>query len=406
MTVNALNTRPDASDAEYSSEKSCILSAVEMAELIRRKILSAVEVVEAHLKQIERVNPKVNAIVTLMAEQALRDARRADEQFARGEPAGPLHGLPVVHKDLHETKGIRTTFGSRIFADHVPDCNAMIVERMKQAGAITLGKSNTPEFGAGVPDLQRSIRTNAQPLRLNKNLRRQQWGGAAVALACGMVPIAGGSDMGGSLRNPAAFSNVVGLRPSPGRVPKLANGLACSTMGVDGPMARTAADAALVLNVIAEPCGLFPGSLDRDFRGVRIALCSALRGVPFEAVVSETVESQRRVFESLGCVVEDAQPDFSGADEVFKTLRAWHFHAQYAAVVKAHPALVKGQRFSGRLKEPSGSQPPTSPVRRRFEARSASASASFSVNTSSSFFPLRRCRRSMFFEPWIGRSTA
>ena len=350
MTVNALNTRPDASDAEYSSE-ICFLSAVEMAELIRRKRLSAVEVVEAHLRQIERANPKANAIVTLVAEQALTDARRADEQLARGEPAGPLHGLPVVHKDLHETKGIRTTFGSRIFEDHVPQTDAIMVERFRKAGAITIGKSNTPEFGAGSQTFNEVFGPTHNPYDLTKTCGGSS-GGAAVALACGMVPIAGGSDMGGSLRNPAAFSNVVGLRPAPGRVPKWAKGLAWSTLGVDGPMARTVADVALILSAIAgpdprcpiaiaEPGGLFSESLDRDFRGVRVALCSALRGVTFEAVISETVEAQRKVFESLGCVVEDAQPDFSEADEVFKTLRAWHFHAQYAAVVKAHPALVK-----------------------------------------------------------------
>ena len=196
----------------------CFLPAVELARLIREGELSAVEVMEAHLSQIERVNPEVNAIVTLLPERALEEARRADAALARGEGIGPLHGLPVAHKDLFWTKGVRTTFGSPIFENFVPKADALIVERLKRAGAISVGKTNTPEFGAGSQTFNEVFGATLNPYDTSKTCGGSS-GGAAVALACGMVPLADGSDMGGSLRNPAAFCNVVGLRPSPGRVP-------------------------------------------------------------------------------------------------------------------------------------------------------------------------------------------
>src|SRR5580692_9929969 len=230
----------------------CFLTATEMADLIRRKKLSAREVMDAHLKQIERVNPKVNAIVTLVADQARENARKADEAQARGATLGPLHGLPVAHKDLVETAGIRTTFGSPVFKDNVPKQDALIVERIKKAGAISVGKTNTPEFGAGSQTFNNVFGATHNPYDLSKTCGGSS-GGAAVALACGMVPLADGSDMGGSLRNPAAFCNVVGLRPSPGRVPRWPGDAAWFTLTVDGPMARTVADAALMLSVLAGP---------------------------------------------------------------------------------------------------------------------------------------------------------
>ena len=228
----------------------CFLTAVEMAGLIRRKKLSAREVMEAHLKQIERVNPKVNAIVTLIAEQATENARKADEAQAHGASLGPLHGLPVVHKDLFDTAGVRTTYGSRILKDNVPKQDAIIVERIAKAGAISVGKSNTPEFGAGSQTFNEVFGATRNPYDLTKTCGGSS-GGAAVSLACGMVPIADGSDSGGSLRNPAAFCNVVGLRTAPGRVPTAAQGNAWSTLSVHGPMARTVADVALLLSAIA-----------------------------------------------------------------------------------------------------------------------------------------------------------
>src|SRR6266481_7064902 len=234
------------------SSDICFLTAVEMAALIRRKKLSAREVMAAHLKQIDRVNPKVNAIVTLVAEQALENARKADESQTKGTPLGPLHGMPIAHKDLVETAGIRTTFGSLIFKDFVPKEDAIIVERIRRAGAIAVGKTNTPEFGAGSQTFNRVFGATKNPYDLTKTCGGSS-GGAAVSLACGMLPIADGSDAGGSLRNPAAFCNVVGFRPSIGRVPNPRAAFAWSTLSTSGCLGRSVADLALGLSAIAGP---------------------------------------------------------------------------------------------------------------------------------------------------------
>jgi hypothetical protein len=218
----------------------CQLSAVEMARLIRAKQLSAREVLTAHLAQIDRVNPKVNAIVSIVAERAMDRARAADEALARGEAAGPLHGLPIAHKDLQPTRGIRTTFGSRLYKDFVPEDDSLLVERVRAAGAIAIGKTNTPEFGAGSQTFNRVFGSTLNPYDLTRTCGGSS-GGAAVALACGLLPIADGSDMGGSLRNPASFCGVVGFRPSPGRVPVWPAATAWSTLSVgrsDGAQRR------------------------------------------------------------------------------------------------------------------------------------------------------------------------
>ncbi len=204
-----------------SSPDLCFTTATELARLLREKKVSAKEVMEVHLAQIDRINPKVNAIVTLLAEQAMNQASAADDALARGETVGPLHGIPIAHKDLVSTKGIRTTSGSPIFKDFIPDVDDLIVERLKKAGAITIGKTNTPEFGAGSQTYNTVFGETLNPYDTTKTCGGSS-GGAAVALACGMQPIADGSDLGGSLRNPANFCNVVGFRPSPGRVPRLA----------------------------------------------------------------------------------------------------------------------------------------------------------------------------------------
>ena len=195
--------------AEPAASSVCFTSAVEMAKLIQTKKLSARDALAEHLKQIDRVNPRVNAIVTLVAEMAIEAATRADEMQARGEMLGPLHGLPVAHKDLINTRGIRTTFGSPLFKDNVPTEDDILVERMRRAGAIIVGKTNTPEFGAGSQTFNTVFGATRNPYDLSKTCGGSS-GGAAVALACGMVPVASGSDAGGSLRNPAAFCNIVG----------------------------------------------------------------------------------------------------------------------------------------------------------------------------------------------------
>src|SRR5690242_16411096 len=211
----------------------CFATATELVRRIRAREVSVTEVLEAHLAQIERVNPKVNAIVTLTAERARADARAKDDAVARGEATGPLFGLPVAHKDLIRTRGVRTTFGSPIYRDFVPDEDSLLVERLRAAGAIMVGKTNTPEFGAGSQTFNPVFGRTLNPYDPTKTCGGSS-GGAAVALACGMLPIADGSDTGGSLRNPASFCNVVGLRTSPGRVPVWPRELAWSALSVQG----------------------------------------------------------------------------------------------------------------------------------------------------------------------------
>jgi amidase len=202
---------------QAAERELCEMSAVDLAARLARKQVSAREVMSAHLAQIERLNPKVNAIVTLVAEQAMAGAARADEAIMRRNPAGVLHGLPVAHKDLVDTAGIRTTRGSPFYRDNVPSRDALIVTRMRAAGAITVGKTNTPEFGAGSQTFNTVFGATRNPYDVTKTCGGSS-GGAATAVAARMLPIADGSDTGGSLRNPPAFCNVVGLRLSPGRV--------------------------------------------------------------------------------------------------------------------------------------------------------------------------------------------
>ncbi len=327
------------------------LPALELARLIRTKAASAAEIMQAHLSQIERVNPKVNAIVTLVADQALAQARLADDALARGANIGALHGLPVAHKDLFETRGIRTTFGSRIYKDNVPDRDSIIVERAKAAGAITIGKTNTPEFGAGSQTFNEVFGTTANPCDATKTCGGSS-GGAAVALACGMTPLADGSDHAASLRNPAAFCGVVGMRPAPGRVPTAPASNPRSTMSVDGPMARNVADLAFYLSALAGPDtrspiaisesgAKFAGDLQRDFKGVRVAWFKDLGGVPFDRKILENIRVQRKVFEALGCIVEEAEPDWTEATESYNVLRAQGFLGAHAEHVRQHRELVK-----------------------------------------------------------------
>ena len=311
------------------------LTAVELARRIRRKDLSCVEVMQAHLTQIDRVNPKVNAIVTYHPEQALEGAKAADAALQRGDAVGALHGLPVAHKDLVDTAGVRTTYGSPIFADHIPQQDMLMVERLKQAGAISVGKTNTPEFGAGSQTFNEVFGATLNPYDLTKTCGGSS-GGAAVALACGMLPIADGSDLGGSLRNPSNFCNIVGFRTAIGRVPVWPSQTPWSALAVQGPMARTVQDTALMLSAIAGPDARCPvaltddgeafnpltHSLDRDFNGVRIAWSSDMGGLPVDPRIVSVIEAQRGAFGELGCDIDDACPDFS------RRQRGLHDHAR------------------------------------------------------------------------------
>ncbi|GGK70898.1 amidase [Streptomyces flaveus] len=325
----------------------CFWTATELAAAIRRRDVSAREVVAAHLEQIERVNPAVNAIVTLVPERALEQAAEADARLAAGADVGPLHGLPVAHKDLHDTAGIRTTYGSPLFADRVPDRDHLVVERLRRAGAITVGKTNVPELGMGSHTVNPVFGATRNPYDPFRSAGGSS-GGAGAALACGMQPLADGSDTGGSLRNPASFNNVVGLRPSPGRVPSWPDKAPWGQLSVKGPMARTVTDVALALSVLAgpdprsplaleTPGSAFAGPLEGDVRGLRVAWSPDLGGtVPVDAEVRDALRPAVDVFASLGCEVEEACPDLSGADEVFLVQRAWQMELAYGSLLDEH----------------------------------------------------------------------
>jgi len=355
-----------ALEAEAAASSVCFMSAVEMARMIRAKKLSAREALAAHLKQIERVNPKVNAIVTLVPEMAADAAAKADEMQAHKASLGPLHGLPVAHKDLLETRGIRTTYGSPLYKDYVPTEDDIVVERMRRAGAIIVGKTNTPEFGAGSQTFNKVFGATLNPYDLTKTCGGSS-GGAAVALACGLAPVATGSDTGGSLRNPAAFCNVVGFRPSIGRVPNPKAAFAWSTLSTSGCLGRSVADLTFALSTIAgpdsraplsinEPGERFARPLDRGFKGVRVAWFKNLGGAPFDARIRTVVDGHRATFEALGCIVEQAEPDFAPAEIAFRLLRAWNSANTYGARMREHPDAFKdtlkaeieeGQRLTG-----------------------------------------------------------
>ncbi|HEY6277998.1 MAG TPA: amidase [Streptosporangiaceae bacterium] len=327
------------------------LDAVTLARLLRRREVSARETIAAHIERVEAVDGLVNAIVTRSFEMALAKAAAADEAMARGEPTGLLHGLPVAHKDLAETAGVRTTYGSPLFSGHVPDFDALVVERMSAAGAISLGKTNTPEFGAGSHTVNPVFGATRNPYDLSRSAGGSS-GGAAAALAVRMICLADGSDLGGSLRNPASFCNVTGMRPSPGRVPSWPLADVADTFGVHGPMARTVADVALLLAVLSGPDPRVPLALDspapaladpaevtgllaRDLRGVRVAWSADL-GLPVEPAVRATLAPARQVLAGLGCEVIDAAPDLSGADEAFRAWRAFRFASFFGPLYAEH----------------------------------------------------------------------
>jgi amidase len=309
-------------------------SASELAAAIRRREVSCVEVMQAHLGRIEAVNPLLNAVVTLDAELGLRAAAAADGALARDEAPGPgpLHGLPMAIKDLEDTAGMRTTYGSPIYRDHVPAADTLMVARLRRAGAIVVGKTNTPEFGAGSQTFNPVFGATRNPYDRARTPGGSS-GGAAAAVASGMLPFADGSDLGASIRNPASFCNLVGLRTAPGRVPAVPSASAWNPMGVLGPLARSVEDATLLLRAMAGPDPRAPLSLDDppeafvlgagiDPRGVRIAWSRNLGDLPVEPAVTAVLEDHRAALEAMGCAVEDVEPDLAGADDAFEVLRA------------------------------------------------------------------------------------
>lgn len=335
-------------------EDLCANDAVTLAGMLRRREVSAREVIAAHIARIEALDGAVNAVVTGCFDTALAKAADADAALARGQSTGLLHGLPVAHKDLFDTAGVRTTYGSPLFAENVPSRDALVVQRMSAAGAISLGKTNVPEFGAGSHTVNPVFGATRNPFDLTRSAGGSS-GGAAAALAARMICLADGSDLGGSLRNPAGFCNVVGLRPSPGRVPDWPFSDVADVLGVAGPMARTVADVALLLMVLSGPDPRVPlaldaappvaepdqiaGLLERDLRGVRVAWSADL-GLPVEPAVLETLAPARQLLADLGCEVIEAAPDLSGADFVFRTWRAFRFATNLGPLLRQHPGQI------------------------------------------------------------------
>jgi amidase len=327
-------------------------TAREQASAVRSGDISARELLELHLDRIAERNPQLIAIVSLDEERARVGADEADRMLASGAEVGPLHGLPFAFKDTHAVAGWRTTYGSPLYADHVPDADELLVERVRRAGVVVIGKTNVPEFAAGSHTFNTVFGTTLNPVDPTRSAGGSS-GGAACALASGMVPLADGSDMGGSLRNPASFCGVVGLRPSLGRVPEWPLYNQWETTSVGGPMARNVGDLALLLSVMAgpdprapqalgDPGTTFAPPLSGSLAGLRVALSTDLGGA-FEVddEVAGVVSSSAAVFSGAGASVSDAHPDLAEADDTFRTLRAWHLQAKLGARLTAHPESFK-----------------------------------------------------------------
>jgi amidase len=333
----------------------CFTPAVELARRLHARELSARELLDAYLDRIGRVNPALNAIVTLAEEQAAAQAAKADKAAARGAALGPLHGLPIAVKDLADTAGIRTTYGSPIFADHVPDADAPHVAALRSAGAVIIGKTNTPEFGAG-----------SQTFNPVFGITRNPWnplltpggssGGAAAAVAAGLLPFADGSDLAASVRNPAAMCSVFGLRTTPGLVgpadPQQDD--VFNPLGVVGPIARSAADAALLLSALRGHDPGLPlarpgaaGTADSDsadaarmrppgsVTGLRIAWSANLGGLPVDPEVTGVLGRARTALTDAGAIITDAEPGLADADEVFQVLRGVLMAGRFAAMPRS-----------------------------------------------------------------------
>ena len=324
-----------------NEEELCFARASELVSLYKRRTVSPLEVVRAVLGRIEKVNPRLNAYCTVAGEQAIAAARRATAAVAKkGAKLGALHGVPVSIKDLTVTKGIRTTFGSKIYEHHVPDADALVVERLKAAGAIVIGKTNTPEFGAGANTFNAVFGATRNPW--NPALTSGgSTGGGAVALATGLGPLAQGSDLGGSLRLPAAFCGVVGFRTSPGCVPVWPIATAWDNLSVQGPMARTVGDIALMLSTIVGPDPRVPISYPVDapallaatrkpsVKGLRIAWGGDLGITPLDHEVRRVCEATLDVLRKLGARVEAAHPDFTEVGEIVRTSRGASMAARH-----------------------------------------------------------------------------
>lgn len=330
----------------------CFRPVRELVGLVRDRAVSVTELVGAHLARIDAVNPRLNAIVSADRARTLREAAEADAAIARGDRLGPLHGIPAAFKDTHDTAGMRTTYGSPLFAEHVPTADDVVVDRMRRAGVITLGKTNVPEWAAGGNTFNPVFGPTLNPYDTSRTCGGSS-GGAAVALATGMAATCEGSDLGGSLRTPASFCNVIGLRPAPGRVPSVPLDFGWQTLSVRGPMGRTVDDVALLLSVLAGPDPRDPIALETDggvfadvepanLRGLRVAWSPDLGGlVDVDRDVVDVLEGRLATLAGLGCVVEEACIDLRGADAAFRTLRAWMFAHGMAVFHREHRDRLK-----------------------------------------------------------------
>jgi amidase len=323
------------------------------AAAVRDGEVSARELLELHLARIAERNPELNAIVSLDEDRARAAAAAADEAYVHGAFVGPLHGLPFAVKDTHALRGWRTTYGSPIHADSVADHDDLLVERIREAGAVFVGKTNVPEFAAGSHTFNPVFGVTRNPVDPSRSAGGSS-GGAACALRSGMVPLADGSDMGGSLRNPASFCGVVGMRPSLGRVPEWPLYNQWETTSVGGPMARNVGDLALLLSVIAGPDPRAPHALGdpgiafapplepAPLAGLRVACTVDLGGaLVVDHDVADVVRATAARLSDAGAAVSEAHPDLTLADDTFRTLRAWHFQAKLGPLLAQHPTSFK-----------------------------------------------------------------
>lgn len=327
------------------------LPAVGITGAIRRREISAREALDAHFERIDAVNGRINAVVTEDREGATALAAAADALTASSAPLPPLHGLPMTHKDTHNTKGLRTTQGSVVFRDFVPTFDDLIIARLKDAGVVTTGKTNVPEFAAGSHTFNDVFGTTVNPFDTSRSAGGSS-GGVAAAIAARIQPLGDGSDMGGSLRIPASFCNIVGYRPSLGVVPAVPTRNAWSWLARNGLMARDVEDIALGMSAIAGSHaevpyaypveGSFGSALQRDLTGLRIGWSADFGlGVPVDREVLRVLEGQLQVFSDLGAVVEEAAPDLRDADQVFTTTRAFDFVLAFRELVGKYGEVIK-----------------------------------------------------------------
>ncbi|MCG7521953.1 amidase [Ruegeria sp. Ofav3-42] len=336
-----------------SQEDLCFSSPRALAALIRQKKLSSVEVVSAFYDRIDAINPKINAICTLIPrEDALELAKQADEAVSRGDELGALHGLPLAVKDTADVEGMVTTYGSPLLVDNVAAKDSIYVDRLRKAGTLFIGKTNVPEFAAGSHTYNDVYGITRNPYNLDKSAGGSS-GGAGAALAAGLLPMADGSDMGGSLRNPGAFNNVIGYRPSIGRVPGIRSAGWQSVLATEGPMGRTARDTADLLAVMAgpdprdplsinEPGAVFIGDLSRGFAGAKVAwIGDQLEGVEFEKEVLDVCRDSLKHVREMGCTIEEAALDASEALDAFHVDRGFVFAELAKQIPRSEWSKVK-----------------------------------------------------------------